>query len=507
MIEHRVNCHFGARCRTHRRKADDLKNPTPKTARFLAALLAVAAMATGALLLGGNHRGPDAEPGTLRDHASVLDEQTPDSLSRPQEGLVLAAADDAPGMPAIPAGMIEQEIAIGRDQSFYAALSERGAGHSSIMSLVKACKPYRNLRRVRGGDVFRIAIDDEGAIRRLCFDLRDGESFLAFEGLPDGRFKVHELSHPVERRTCAVSGTVDVSVYESLAAAGAPTALAAKMNDILGWEVDFRRDVRPGDAFTIIYEEVRRDTSFVRTGSILAMEYVNRGVAHRGFRFVDGEGKPGYFDGKGRNLEKQLMRAPLEYSRISSSFSHRRLHPVHKRYMPHLGIDYAAPVGTPVRAAGSGRIVEKAYDRSNGRYVKIQHTNQSYQTYYLHLSRFARGIKRGTRVTQGQVIGYVGATGTATGPHLDYRVKKDGTFVNPRTLKLPASAPVPAAERDAFQATVALYSYTMATLPGVSPPHRIAALLPLLASPQAAGGPVAVALLGGGISGPGAPAP
>jgi len=473
------------------------------------AVLTAAALLAAVVLLPSYRSGSDSPAVDLPDHAAILDQDAPDSLSFPAPGLVLEGSEETPGMPALPAGSIESEIVIGRNQSFYASLSERGVNHTSIMAMVKACKPYRNLRRVRGGDTFRIAMDEQGDIKRLCFDLKDGESFLAFEGLADGRFKVHQLSHPVERRTCSVSGSVSISLYESLSDVGAPTALASKMNDILGWDVDFRRDVRPGDTFSIIYEEVRRDSTFVRTGSILAMEYVNRGDAHRGFRYVDDEGRPGYYDETGRNLEKQLMRAPLEYSRVSSGFSYRRLHPVHKRYMPHLGVDYAAPVGTPVRAGGSGRVVDKAYNRSNGRYIKIQHTNQSYQTYYLHLSRYARGIENGTRVTQGQIIGYVGASGTATGPHLDYRVKKDGTFVNPRTLKLPASAPIPDSDRDAFLATVALYSYTMAAMPPESPPHRIAMLIPLQASAPSDIGPVAFAptSLGGGISGPGNPAP
>ena len=456
----------------------------------------------------GDSPGGDA---ALTDHASVLDREIPDSLRSPAGGLVLADGDQAGRPSALAGGQVESEIVVGRDQSFYAAFAERGAGHLDIMALVRACKPYKNLGRVRSGDRFRTVIDTAGTVHRVAFDLQDGESYLVFERLDDGRYQVHELTHPVEHRFCSVSGRVDVSLYESLSRAGAPTALASKMNDILGWDIDFRRDVRPGDTFRILYDEVRRDGAFVRTGAILGLEYVNKGRAFRGFLYTDKDGRPGYFDADGRNLEKQLMRAPLEYSRISSGFTHRRLHPVHKRYMPHLGVDYAAPVGTPVRAAGSGRVIENGYNRNNGRYIKIQHTNGSYQTYYLHLSRFARGVRKGTQVAQGQVIGYVGASGVATGPHLDYRVKKDGTFVNPRRLKLPASAPVPQEQRDTFLATVALYSYTLAALPASSKPQQVALLRPLRPTFDAAA-PVPVALAAslpavGGISGPGPPAP
>ena len=221
-------------------------------------------------------------------------------------------------------------------------------------------------------------------------------------------------------------------------ASGAPLQLAPKMNDVFGWEIDFNRDLRPGDTFRVVYEEVWKNGRFLRTGPILAAECTNRGHAHRAYRFDDS----GYFDADGRNLQKQLMRAPLEYSRISSNFTYRRLHPVLKRYMPHLGVDYAAPVGTPVWAAGDGVITEIGRKSGNGRYIRIRHKNQEYQSWYLHLSRFAKGMRKGTQVRQGQVIGFVGATGYATGPHLDFRIQRNGSWVNPRTLKLPAANPV-----------------------------------------------------------------
>jgi len=324
-------------------------------------------------------------------------------------------------------------------------------------------------------------VDPEGQVHRLRFDLVDEESYIAFQRKPEGGYVVHELTYPVEHRVCAVAGTVDDSVYESLKAHGAPPALAAKMNDILGWEVDFRRDVRQGDSYRIIYEEIHRDGAFVRTGPILAVEYTNRGRTHHGFRFEAEEGHTAYFDGTGQSLEKQLMRAPLEYSRISSGYSHRRFHPVHKRYMPHYGVDYAAPVGTPVRAAGDGTVLEARYSRSNGRYVRIRHSNQSYQTYYLHFSRYAKGIKKGVNVRQGQVIGYVGASGVATGPHLDYRVKRDGHWVNPRRLKLPANDPIPPERMARFSAQIALYSYCLGAQPESCEPHEVVATLPLQA--------------------------
>jgi murein DD-endopeptidase MepM/ murein hydrolase activator NlpD len=369
----------------------------------------------------------------------------------------------------------EKLLIIGRNQTFYEALRAQDAPHTDIMALVQACQPYRNLRRVKRGDEFRVCQAADGGIRRLSFDL-DEESYLTFRREGD-IYTVLERTYPVEQRVCAVSGTIKSSLYASLKAAGAPLSLAPKMNDILGWEIDFQRDLRQGDTFRILYEEIWREGALVRTGSILALSYVNRSRTLQAYHFTDMDGRPGYYDADGNNLQKQLMRAPLEYSRISSGFSWRRFHPVLKRYMPHLGIDYAAPVGTPVRASGGGTILEAGHKRGNGRYIKIRHDNRAYESYYLHLSRFATGIKKGATVSQGQVIGYVGATGYSTGPHLDYRVKKNGTFVNPRQLKLPAAEPVSATSRTAFRSLTLLYEETLTSLAPNCTPHQVALAL------------------------------
>ncbi len=386
------------------------------------------------------------------------------------------------------------EFRIGHNQSFYDALQEHNAPHSDIMALVESCKPYRNLRSVQRGDLFLMVQDQDGGIRKLSFDL-DLESYLVFIREGDA-YQVLERTYPVTRNLSGVSGTIQSSLYASLKTAGAPLSLAAKMNDILGWEIDFHRDLRQDDTYQILYEEIWKDGEFVRTGPILAVEFVNKSRTHRAFRFVCSDGRPGYYDEKGCNLQKQLLRAPLEYSRVSSRFSWRRLHPILKRYMPHLGVDYAAPVGTPVRAAGDGRVVEMGRKKGNGRYLKIRHTNSSYESYYLHLSRYTRGIKKGATVRQGDVIGFVGATGYATGPHLDFRIKKNGRFVDPRKVKLPPADPVTETSRSEFALLVERYNRTLDTLHSPSSPHlvtlaRSAPLVTLWEPPQASREPPA----------------
>ena len=366
------------------------------------------------------------------------------------------------------------EMRIGRGQTFYEALIARDVGHEDIMTLVAACRSFRNLKSVRAGEMFRVHVAPDGGLRSLGFDL-DEESFITW--VRDGdTYRREDGTYPVEHRLTGIHGSIQQSLYASLQKLDAPLALSAKMNDILGWDIDFSRDLRKGDTFRIVYEEVWKEGTLIRTGSILALEIVNRGKVRRAYRFTNEDGRPGYFDPDGNNMQKQLMRAPLNYSRISSGFSYRRFHPVLKKWMPHLGIDYAAPLGTPVRAAGDGVIVAATRKKGNGRYLQIRHTNREYETYYLHLSRYAKGVTKGTKVTQGQIIGYVGATGYATGPHLDFRVKRSGTFVNPRKLKLPAAAPVGAGQTDRFAALTGLYAEALDQLSDQGGP---VALLPI----------------------------
>jgi len=358
------------------------------------------------------------------------------------------------------------EMRIDRGQTFYEAIAAQGAPHTDIMALVRDCKSFRNLTKVQAGEIFRVHIRSDGGLASLGFDM-DEESHVTWVREGDTYVRV-DGTYPVQYRLKGVSGTIESSLYTSLQKLDAPLSLAPKMNDILGWDIDFSRDLRQGDTFRILYDEVWKDEERVRTGSIQSLEIVNRGEVKRAYRFSTPDGRPSYYDPTGKNMQKQLMRAPLEYSRISSNFSYRRFHPILKRYMPHMGVDYAAPLGTPVRAGGDGTVVVTTHKKGNGRYVHIKHTNREYETYYLHLSRYAKGIKSGKRVTQGQIIGYVGASGYATGPHLDYRVKRNGKWVNPRTLKLPAAAPVSDVLRSSFESRTGILTATMLDLPADS---------------------------------------
>jgi murein DD-endopeptidase MepM/ murein hydrolase activator NlpD len=226
------------------------------------------------------------------------------------------------------------------------------------------------------------------------------------------------------------------------------------MAQIFAGEIDFNTGLQPGDRFGLVFEKFTREARPATYGAIEAAEFENDGRVLRAIRFTPPGGKPGYFDEEGRSLRRFFLASPLKFEpRITSGFSRRRFHPVLKTSRPHLGVDYGAPVGAPVVAVAAGTVVSASYDNANGRMVRLRHTS-GYETYYLHLSAFGPGIRAGARVDQGQLIGKVGATGLATGPHLDYRVRKNGEFVDPvrEHRNLPPGEPIPAAARAAFDA-------------------------------------------------------
>ena len=223
--------------------------------------------------------------------------------------------------------------------------------------------------------------------------------------------------------------------------------------DIFAWDIDFILDIRSGDSFQALVEKRFRDGKQAGYGRILAAEFNNRGESFKAFYYKDGDRRASYYDENGESVRKLFLKAPLSFSRISSGFTMRRYHPISKTWKAHPAIDYAAPTGTPIKAVGDGKIVRIAKDRNNGRHIKIRH-NGTYQTLYLHMSRFARGMKKGKRVAQGQVIGYVGSSGLATGPHLCFRMYKHGSPVNPSRVKAKSAKPVSDKNLTAFRATI-----------------------------------------------------
>ena len=246
------------------------------------------------------------------------------------------------------------------------------------------------------------------------------------------------------------------SLYHAGKQAGLSDNLIMAMANLFQWDISFALDLREGDEFTIVFEALQLNGELIDDGNILAASFVNLGETHEALRYTNSEGETGYFDHNGESLHKAFLRDPVHFSHVSSSFNLKRKHPILKRTMPHRGIDYAANQGTPVRAAGDGKVIKAERNQASGNFVVIQHGEQ-YTTKYLHLSKFAKGIRASKKIKQGQTIGYVGATGLATGPHLHYEFLAGGVHRNPRTVSLPDAAAVPKSEMRAFKAQVSTW--------------------------------------------------
>lgn len=301
------------------------------------------------------------------------------------------------------------------------------------------------LRSIHPGQDIALVFEPAGRLLKLRTEQADG-TLLEAARSQDG-FVLTAADSSYQRQVVETSGTIQHSLFLDGSRAGMSDNAIMKLARIFGWDIDFVLDIRSGDEFHVIYEKLYRNGEFIKDGDIIAATFINQGARYKAIRFETEAGGE-YFAPDGRNMKKAFLRAPLDFSRVSSEFNPRRYHPVQKRVKPHNGIDYAAPTGTPVYAAGEGRVIRSAFSKFNGHHVFIQHPN-NIVTRYLHFSR--RAVKPGQRVRQGQVIGYVGATGLASGPHLHYEFLLNGVHRNPRTVALPKAEPLSGDQLLAFQ--------------------------------------------------------
>jgi hypothetical protein len=343
---------------------------------------------------------------------------------------------------------------IARNSSLYNELLESPISRQIIASITSSLSRLFDLRRSKPGDSFIVFMGQGDTVLAFEYTTKDWKRYrLDREG---DKYIATVQNIDLERKVRRVEGIIESSLWDALRPLLPDMETFMELTDVFGSEIDFLTESQPGDEFSLIFEVFEKDSVAVRAGRILAAQYILAGVPHRAFMYQDSLGQKDYFDEKGYCLRKSLLKSPLNYRRISSRFSRNRFHPIHKIYRPHLGVDYAAAVGTPVVAAGDGHIIYKGWKGGFGNYLEIKHPN-SFITCYGHLRGFARGIVNGGRVTQGQVIGYVGSTGESTGPHLDYRVKKHGGFIDPLKMVIPASLPVKEENRVEFQMLVQQY--------------------------------------------------
>jgi murein DD-endopeptidase MepM/ murein hydrolase activator NlpD len=331
-------------------------------------------------------------------------------------------------------------------QSLSAIFSEQGLDPRDLQRALDAQADASSLRRIRPGDEFAFAIGADGSLESLRFD-RDETTRVTLH-LSAGTVSEDIEDRAVQRRVQVAHGVIDSSLFEAGDQAGMSDRMTLKLADAFGYDIDFAQDLRRGDSFSVIYDEVYREGERLRAGDVIAATFINQGKRFTAIRFTNAKGESLFYTEDGRPLRKAFLRTPVEFTRISSKFSSGRMHPILGKMRAHRGVDYAAPSGTPIRAAGAGKIVFRGKKGGYGNAVIIQH-NGKFTTLYGHMSRFAAG-KVGQRVSQGQVIGYVGMTGLASGPHLHYEFRINDKHQNPLTVTLPKEEPLPASELARF---------------------------------------------------------
>jgi murein DD-endopeptidase MepM/ murein hydrolase activator NlpD len=329
-------------------------------------------------------------------------------------------------------------------------LAAGGLSRSETAALNRQIGEHVDLRRLRPGNLLRFHHDEHNAIDSVELKVIGwGE----IDALRSGdHFDITPRQATIREVESTVSAAIDSSLYEALRNAGENPQLVQQLVDVFQWDIDFFA-LHKGDSFNLVVKKRYAGSDLVGYGPITAARFIESGTAYEAFRHESPDGSAGYYARTGTPLRKQFLRAPLQFTRITSGFSKSRFHPLLHYFRPHHGVDYGAPVGTPVMTTADGVIAETGYNHGEGNFIRIRHTSRV-ETMYLHLSRFAKNIRRGTRVTQGEVIGYVGATGLATGPHLDYRVSDAGTWLDPLKLKSITPDPLRGVQLTTFRANV-----------------------------------------------------
>ena len=359
-----------------------------------------------------------------------------------------------------------------------------------VIAAIEAARAVFNPRQLHSDRPYRLVRSLDGMLREFEYQI-DADRFLRIISRDrDQPMRLDAEVVPYEKQieTVAVRGRIDAdhpSVIAAMAETGETVQLAMLVAEIFSGQIDFDSDLQPGDNFDILVEKSSHDGQFSGYGAVMGARFLTDGRDLRAFRWTDpATGKAAFYDENGRSLKRFFLRSPLRFEpRITSGFSRSRLHPIYRTYRPHLGIDYGAPVGAPVVAVASGTVVSAGWSGGGGNMIRVRHAS-GFESYYLHLSAFAKGIRAGAHVDQGELIGRVGATGDATGPHLDYRLRKNGVFVNPLTehRKLPPGEPIPAAGLPAFrsaaEATLTRLSQTLSAEAPKQKPDAVSATAP-----------------------------
>jgi len=417
-----------------------------KLTRTRLLLFALTLIAIG-FALGGLESGKDDTDVANK----VVNLSLPDrhDLEIPPPESIHAIAGDESVPDALFQGEQWDKVTVKSGQSLDAIFRQQGFSAKTLHRIMALSKETKQMTKIRPGDLFEFQRHDDKSLKRMRYAI-DEAHYLIIEHDSEQAFASTEARDMITEPT-ETTGTITSSLFLAGKQAGLSDNMVMKLANLFGWDIDFVLDIREGDRFFLVYEKIYRDGNFLRDGEIIGATFVNQGEKFRAIRF-DIDGRTQHFAPDGRNMRKAFLRAPLNFSYISSNFNPKRYHPILKRVKAHNGIDYKAPRGTPVFTAGDGKVIRSAYNKYNGHHVFVQHAN-SIVTKYLHFTK--RTVKKGQRVKQGQVIGYVGATGLAQGPHLHYEFLLNGVHRNPRTVSLPKADPLGKEQMAEFQQTAA----------------------------------------------------
>lgn len=341
-----------------------------------------------------------------------------------------------------------QQLTVENGDSLAKIFKRKGYSASDLHYMMLSDEKIDILKKIRPGHILEFASNDDSSFLGLRYPYSVSET-LQVTKLADKEFDVAIDEKEIEFKTRFATATISSSFYNAGKEAGLPDGVIMELAGVFEYDIDFALEIRKDDSFSVLYEEKYVDGEKVGYGNILSAEFNNQGDSFAAVRYTDLNDRTAYYTPEGKALRKSFLRAPLQFNYVSSNFNPNRFHPIQKRVKPHRGVDYRAPIGTPVRAAGDGRVTNSAYNDYNGHYVFIKHGN-NITTKYLHFSK--RAVKAGERVKQGQIIGYVGSTGMSQAPHLHYEFVVNGVHRNPRTVKLPHAAPVPKEEMERFRA-------------------------------------------------------
>jgi murein DD-endopeptidase MepM/ murein hydrolase activator NlpD len=397
----------------------------PRRSRTLAVVSGLGATAIIAVALAG-------AAGRVRTVPVVPAEAPASAAAAPAQAAAIA--------PVPPERVVAVTSRLRRDQTLAQALFDLDVDGAQVRAVVDALRGLFPFHRARPGDQLRVERrEGERAVQLLTYRQGPADEWIV-ERLPDGTLRGSKRPVELTTEVARVGVTISSSLYESLQKAGEDPTLAVLAADVLAWDVDFYQDVRGGDRMRMVVEKVFADGKLVRYGEVLAAEYDGAATGRkRLFRYTDPDGQTSYFDDEGQSARRGFLKSPLKYANITSRFGNR-VHPVLGYNRAHEGVDYGAPTGTPIWAVGDGQVKLAGWSGGCGKTVVLRHRN-GYETVYCHLSGFA--VSSGKPVSQKQIIGYVGATGLATGPHLHYAVKRGGRYMNPLQLKVPREAPIP----------------------------------------------------------------